>query len=107
MNKPNGRHDKSNKKKAGKNGSSNLVEYKPGSAFPGVLGRTIAESTSAWPEPLRARPGSPNVLYIVLDDTGFGQLGCYGAPIHTPNIDRLANNGLLYNNMHTTALCSP
>jgi arylsulfatase len=52
-------------------------------------------------------PGSPNVLIIVLDDTGYGQLGCYGSPIATPNIDRLASGGLLYTNMHTTALCSP
>ena len=44
---------------------------------------------------------------IVLDDTGFGQLGCYGSPIATPNIDALAAGGLLYTNMHTTALCSP
>ncbi len=84
-----------------------LNEYKPGSAFSGVLGRTIAESTPAWPEPLRARTGSPNVVFIVLDDTGFGQLGCYGSPMNTPNINRLAENGLLFNNMHTTALCSP
>jgi arylsulfatase len=49
----------------------------------------------------------PNVLFIILDDTGFGQLGCYGSPIETPNLDSLAANGLLYNNMHTTALCSP
>ena len=38
----------------------------------------------------RQAPGAPNVLFIVLDDTGFGQLGCFGAPIDTPNIDRLA-----------------
>jgi arylsulfatase A-like enzyme len=44
---------------------------------------------------------------IVLDDTGYGQLGCYGSPIATPHIDKLAAGGLLYNNMHTTALCSP
>jgi arylsulfatase len=44
---------------------------------------------------------------VVLDDTGFGQLGCYGSPIETPNFDALAANGLRYNNMHTTALCSP
>jgi arylsulfatase len=44
---------------------------------------------------------------IVLDDTGFGQLGCYGSPIATPNLDALAAGGLLYNNMHTTGLCSP
>lgn len=84
-----------------------LKEYKPGSAFNGVIGRTFDQSSPAWPEPLRAREGAPNVLFIILDDTGFGQLGCYGSPIETPNLDRLAANGLLYNNMHTTALCSP
>jgi uncharacterized protein (TIRG00374 family) len=47
------------------------------------------------------------VLFIVLDDVGYGQLGCYGSPIATPNLDALAAGGLLYSNMHTTALCSP
>lgn len=84
-----------------------IKEYPPGTAFPGVIGRTFEESSPAWPAPLRARPGAPNVLFIVLDDTGFGHLGCYGSPIRTPNIDRLAKGGLLYTNMHTTALCSP
>jgi arylsulfatase len=84
-----------------------LTEYEPGTAFPGVIGRTTDESSPAWPRPLRAKQGSPNVLFIVLDDTGFGQLGCYGSPIATPNLDALAAGGLLYNNMHTTALCSP
>ena len=84
-----------------------LKEYKPGTTFPGVIGRTFDVSEPAWPEPLRAKEGAPNVLFIVLDDTGFGQLGCYGSPIETPNIDTLAAGGLLYNNMHTTALCSP
>ena len=49
----------------------------------------------------------PNVLTIVLDDTGFGQLGCFGSPIDTPSFDALAADGLRYTNMHTTALCSP
>lgn len=84
-----------------------LTEYQPGSAFPGVIGRTFDVSTPAWPKPLRADEGAPNVLFIVLDDTGFGQLGCYGSPINTPNLDSLAQNGLSYSNMHTTALCSP
>jgi arylsulfatase len=84
-----------------------LKEYKPGTAFPGVIGRTFDVSSPAWPKPLRAKEGAPNVLFIILDDTGYGQLGCYGSPIETPNIDALAKNGLLYNNMHTTALCSP
>jgi arylsulfatase A-like enzyme len=84
-----------------------LKEYKPGTAFSGVIGRTPDVSSPAWPEPRRAREGAPNVLYIVLDDTGFGQLGCYGSPISTPNLDALAADGLRYSNMHTTALCSP
>ncbi len=84
-----------------------LKEYKPGTAFNGVIGRTFDVSSPAWPEPLRAKEGAPNVLFIVQDDTGFGQLGCYGSPISTPNVDQLAKDGLLFNNMHTTALCSP
>jgi hypothetical protein len=84
-----------------------LQEYPEGTTFPGVIGRTFDVSRAAWPRSVRARPGMPNVLYIVLDDTGFGQLGCYGSPIRTPNIDRLARHGLRYSNMHTTALCSP
>ncbi len=84
-----------------------LKEYPPGATFPGVIGRTFTESEPAWPQPLRAKPNAPNVLYIVLDDVGFGQLGCFGSPIQTPNLDRLAAGGLRYANMHTTALCSP
>jgi arylsulfatase A-like enzyme len=84
-----------------------LNEYKRGTTFSGVIGRTTDESTPAWPQPVRATPGAPNVLTIVLDDVGYGQLGCYGSPIATPNFDSLAAGGLLYNNMHTTALCSP
>ena len=84
-----------------------LKEYKPGTTFTGRMGRTVSESDPAWPAPVRSTPGAPNVLYIVLDDTGYGQFGCYGSPINTPNLDRLAQNGLRYTNMHTTALCSP
>ena len=49
----------------------------------------------------------PNVVMIVLDDLGFAQLGCYGAGIATPNIDRLADEGLRYNSFHVTSLCGP
>ncbi len=84
-----------------------IVEYKPGTGFPGVVGRTAEESSPAWPAPTRAPKGMPNVVFVVLDDTGFGQLGCFGSPIETPTLDSLAGNGLRYNNMHTTALCSP
>ena len=71
---------------------------------PGV---TAAESTPSW-EPRSTPPSSaPNVVVIVLDDTGFSHLGCFGSDIDTPNIDRLAAGGLRYTNFHTTALCSP
>src|SRR5262249_43618995 len=69
-----------------------LKEYKPGGAFMGRVERTVGESEPAWPAPLRAKKDAPNVLFIVLDDTGVGQLGCYGSPINTPNINRLAES---------------
>ena len=56
----------------------------------------------------RPKPkGMPHVLAIVLDDTGFGHLGCFGSTISTPNIDRLAAEGLRYTRFHVTAMCSP
>ncbi len=54
-----------------------LKEYKPGTAFNGVVGRMFDTSGQAWPEPLRARTSASNVLFIVLDDVGFGRLGCF------------------------------
>jgi arylsulfatase len=74
--------------------------------FDGVLADTHVESTPSFPK--RKTPdGAPNVVMIVLDDTGFAQLGCYGSSIETPNIDRLAAGGLRYTNFHVTPLCSP
>jgi arylsulfatase A-like enzyme len=76
--------------------------------FKGKVGRTIGESTPDWPPLARAPEGAPNVLYIVLDDVGYAALGCYGSPVcKTPHMDKLAKNGIRYNNFHTTALCSP
>ena len=75
--------------------------------FKGVIGRSVSESTPWWPEPVRAREGAPNVLYIVLDDVGYGQISSFGGLCETPNLDKLAANGLRYANFHTTALCSP
>ena len=86
---------------------ADIVEYPHGTTFPGKIGRTVSQSSPAWPAPTRAREGAPNVLFFVLDDAGFAQLGCYGGLVNTPNLDRLATNGLRYSNMHTTAICSP
>jgi arylsulfatase A-like enzyme len=49
----------------------------------------------------------PNIVYIVLDDSGYSDLGSYGSEIQTPNLDMLAENGLRYNNSHVTPVCSP
>ena len=47
------------------------------------------------------------MVYIVLDDVGFSAMSCYGGPIATPNIDKIAGDGVRYTQWHTTALCSP
>ncbi len=75
--------------------------------FGGVIGRTYQESQPWWPEPVSPPEGAPNVVVILLDDTGFAQFGSYGSSIDTPNMNRLAANGLRYNDFHTTAICSP
>ncbi|HCV35495.1 MAG TPA: hypothetical protein DF783_01095, partial [Acidimicrobiaceae bacterium] len=54
------------------------------SAFKGTIGRTHAESEPWWPETATAPEDSPNVLVVLLDDTGFAHLGCYGSSIDTP-----------------------
>lgn len=57
--------------------------------------------------PLRPPEGAPNVLLILIDDVGFGASSAFGGPCETPNIERLARDGLKYTRFHTTALCSP
>jgi len=74
--------------------------------FHGRIGRTVADSEPFYDD--GPHPGdAPNVVIVLLDDTGFAQLGCYGSTIDTPNIDALAANGLRYTNFHVTPLCSP
>ncbi|HEU5349147.1 MAG TPA: sulfatase-like hydrolase/transferase, partial [Ktedonobacterales bacterium] len=77
--------------------------------FYGTINMDIRNSQPDW-EPFaapKARENAPNILYIVLDDVGFSAMGCYGGPIETPNIDRIAASGIRYTQWHTTALCSP
>ncbi|MBR1391895.1 MAG: arylsulfatase [Lachnospiraceae bacterium] len=74
--------------------------------FTGTVGRCISETNFSFDIKESPSKGKPNVVYIVLDDTGFAQLGCYGSTINTPNIDKIASRGLRYNNFHTTAICS-
>lgn len=79
------------------------------SPFKGKIGQTYKDSTPDFSPatPLDPPKGAPNILVILLDDVGYGQLGAYGGPIDTPNIDKLAKEGLRYTDFHTTALCSP
>ena len=86
---------------------SDFVEYKPGTPFPGVIGRTLDESSPAWPEPIRVKEGAPNVIVFVWDDVGYGQMSVFGGLCNTPTMEKLANRGLRYTNFQTTALCSP
>ena len=69
--------------------------------------RDYRDMKAERPAPLRPPPGAPNVLVILWDDIGFGQFGCYGSPLATPNIDRLAAQGVRYTNFHVAPVCSP
>jgi len=75
--------------------------------YGGVVGKTLNDSKEWWPEPKKAPAGAPNVLWIILDDVGFGATGTFGGVISTPNFDTLANNGLRYTNFHTAGICAP
>ena len=67
-----------------------------------------ALQSKAWWAPRIVPPkGAPNILLIITDDAGFGVPSTFGGVIPTPAMDRIAKNGLRYNNIHSTALCSP
>ncbi|MFG0289160.1 MAG: arylsulfatase [Rhodopirellula sp. JB044] len=79
--------------------------------FAGKIGLTYKDSQAVKPKlKIPATYGlenPPNILIILIDDCGFGQMGTFGGGIPTPALDRVANNGLKYTRFHTTALCSP
>jgi arylsulfatase A-like enzyme len=77
------------------------------SNFKGRIGTTVAESEPHWPTAQDRAPGSPHILLVMFDDTGWSDFGCFGSEIATPTIDALARDGLRYSNFHVTPLCSP
>jgi len=79
----------------------------PDAPFEGIIAQTYRDSKPEWPRRPAPPKGAPNIIVILMDDLGFGQLSCYGGPIEAPHIAGLAAGGLRYNNFHTTALCSP
>ncbi len=79
----------------------------PPSPFHGNINLRAKQSTPDFPQPAQAPKNAPNVLLVLLDDVGFGAPSTFGGPCATPNLQKLADNGLKYNQFHTTALCSP
>src|SRR3981081_273999 len=78
----------------------------PNQSFRGKVHAPPQDAAPWWPPPSNAPAGAPNILVVLFDDVGFSDFGCYGSPIRTPTIDRLAAQGLRYTGFHTTAMCS-
>jgi arylsulfatase A-like enzyme len=79
----------------------------PDPRFAGTI-KDDALSSKPWWAPRVVPPKTaPNVLLIITDDSGFGVPSTFGGVISTPAMDKLAQNGLRYNQIYSTALCSP
>ena len=102
---PGGKLHGQNKGSGGTSGAQVLPVPDP--PFKGVIGPKASVSKPDFPRQVSAPKGAPNILLIMTDDTGFGASSAFGGPIPTPTLERIANNGLRFNNFHTTALCSP
>ena len=79
----------------------------PDPQFGGVIKDDALQSTPWWAPRIVPPKGAPNVLLIITDDAGFGVPSTFGGVIPTPTMDRIASEGLRYNRMFSTALCSP
>jgi len=92
---------------AGSIATQAVAQHEPLQQYQGAIGKNLADTKQWWPEQNTAPKNAPNVVWILLDDVGFGAISTFGGLIKTPTIDSLANNGLRYTNFHTTAICSP
>ena len=79
----------------------------PDPKFGGVIKNDALQSKPWWAPRVVPPKGAPNVLLIITDDSGFGVPSTFGGVIPTPTMDRIANEGLRYNRVFSTALCSP
>src|SRR5262245_25193933 len=90
-----------------KQSAPNVLPF-PDFRYTGSVGRTISESDPPqFPQPVRPPKGAPNIVFILIDDAGYGQFGTFGGQVATPALDSVAASGLRYTRFHTTALCSP
>ncbi len=86
---------------------SAAVLPQPEAPFRGKIPPNVVDSIPYLPPPIAAPKGAPNIIVILLDDVGFGAAGTFGGPVKTPELDRLAAQGLRYNNFTVSAQCSP
>ncbi len=94
---------------AGKFSPDRTVLPIPDRPFGGTIGRTLRDAVPDWsmiPGPTPPE-GAPNVLVVLIDDAGFGNLDTFGGPVRTPAFTRVQQMGLTYNRFHVTAVCSP
>ena len=88
--------------------ASAKAQHSPQQVWKGKAGTTLNESVPFKINYNKKAPqGAPNVIWILIDDAGFGATTAFGGLVETPVIERLANQGLRYTNFHTTAICSP
>ncbi|MFT4094101.1 MAG: arylsulfatase [Niabella sp.] len=84
------------------------AQYSPTPKFNGKIGKTISETVESYPQNRPAAPaGAPNIIWILIDDIGYGATSAFGGLIETPNFEKLAGRGLKYTNFHTAAFCAP
>ena len=81
----------------------------PYTDFKGVIKLDIRDSKADWGPftPKKAPAGAPNILFILYDDTGLSAWSPYGGRVNMPTMQRLADQGLMYTQWHTSALSSP
>jgi arylsulfatase len=87
---------------------SAMAQYSPTPKFEGKIGKTLEDTKEAYPKNRPEAPaGAPNVVWILIDDIGYGATTAFGGLIETPTFDRLSNQGLRYTNWHTCAFSAP
>ena len=79
----------------------------PDPVFPKITEMDARKATAPPAFSVNAPAGAPNVVIVLIDDIGFGAATQFGGGINTPTLDRLAADGVRFNQFHTTALCSP
>ncbi len=84
-----------------------FAQHDPSPVYKGKIGKTLEQTTEWFPETKHAPQGAPNVIWLLLDDVGFGATSTFGGLISTPTFDSLASQGLRYTNFHTTGICAP